>query len=179
MVEAALTTDSDREDRERARVRLERAFRDCEAREGRPATNLEICGELGLTLREFYALLETQRGIGLGRLDELVSENLHENPDPLVRYAPDAEKKECFGLYPKSLFRAAMEGAIEGLPKNEKLVVSLHHNEGVAMKEIAQIFGISEMRVAQIHTTAMLRIRSKLQALELARTESANEQVAS
>ncbi len=145
---------------------LERAFNDCEIRLGRPATNLDICNELGLNLREFYTLLDSNRGIGLGRVSDCAADNGNGYGEALVRYFPDPADEESFCTCSKAAFGSAMARALEGLPKNEKLVVSLRHNEDLTMQEIAQIFGISELRVAQIHTTAVLRIRAKLQSLE-------------
>jgi len=164
MLEAALEARVETVFHDNGRRDLEKAFRDCESRLGRPATNLEICEELGLGLKELYSLLDLQRGIGLGCMDdyEPVSET---ETGQLIKYVPDPSAVECFSIYPKAEFRYALAQAIETLPKNEKLVVSLHHNEELSMQEIAKIFGISETRVAQIHTTAMLRIRGKLHSL--------------
>ena len=145
---------------------LEKAFRDCEARLGRPATNMEVCDELGLSLREFYVLLDLHKGIGLGSMNDFEPADGDAGLGPRIKYVPDPEKAESFRVCSKSGFRIAMAHALEALPKNEKLVVSLHHNEDLSMQEIAEIFGISELRVAQSHATAMLRIRGKLQDLD-------------
>jgi RNA polymerase sigma factor for flagellar operon FliA len=166
MLEAVLCANSDGAVQDYGRALLERAYRDCEMRQGRPATNLEVCDELGLSLRELYALLDLHRGIGLGCVSDLDPAGVEDEGDVRIRYVPDPDQAESSNVYSKSEFRVAMVHAIEALPKNEKLVVSLYHNEDLTMKEIARIFGISESRVAQIHTTAMLRIRGKLQILE-------------
>jgi len=166
MMAATLQVALDPTFHENGRIALERAFRDCEARQGRPATNLEVCDELGLSLRELYALLDLYRGIGMGCIDDFVPVGVEGELGPLVKYVPNPSQAEIFHILSKADFRIAMVQAIEDLPKNEKLVVSLYHNEDLTMQEIAQIFGISEMRVAQIHTTAMLRIRGKLQSMD-------------
>jgi RNA polymerase sigma factor FliA len=147
---------------------LEKAFRDCEHRLGRPATNLEVCNELGVSLKELYSLLDSQRGVSLGRVDEREGNDPSVSVEPLLKYVPDPDNEEYFYLYPSARFQSAMAQALEALPKNEKLVVSLHHNEDMTMRDIAEIFGVSEARIAQIHTTAVLRIRGKLLALEAA-----------
>lgn len=141
---------------------LEKAFWDCETRLQRPATTLEVCGELGINLRELYALLDRYRSIGFGCVDDCARPGGDGDQDPLVKYVPNPEQKEAYCIFPELAFRVAMARAVDALPKNEKLVVSLYHNEDLTMREIAQIFGISETRVAQIHTMAMLRIRGKL-----------------
>jgi RNA polymerase sigma factor for flagellar operon FliA len=152
---------------ETGRIAFERAFRDCESRLGRPATNLEVCDELGLCLKDLYSLLDLNRGLGLGCVEDFVPGAAAEGElESLVRYVPDPSQPEAFCIYSKAEFRVAMMQAIDALPKNEKLVVSLYHNENLSMHEIAKIFGISEVRVAQIHTTAILRIRGRLSSLQ-------------
>jgi RNA polymerase sigma factor FliA len=165
MMEATLQVALDPTFHANGHLALEKAFRDCEVRQGRPATNLEVCDELGLSLRELYALLDLYRGIGMGGVDDFVPVSVDGDLGALVKYVPNPSQAEIFHIVSKNDFRIAMVQAIEDLPKNEKLVVSLYHNEDLTMQEISQIFGISEMRVAQIHTTAMLRIRGKLQSL--------------
>lgn len=147
---------------------LEKAFRECEHRQGRPATNLEVCNELGVSLKEFYSLLDGQKGVSLGRVDDCEGNESPFSVEPLLKYVPDPANEEYFYLYPRDRFQDAMTRALDALPRNEKLVVSLHHNEDMTMRDIAEIFGISEARIAQIHTTAVLRVRGKLLALEAA-----------
>ena len=55
---------------------------------------------------------------------------------------------------------------MSSLPEKERLVVSLYYYEDLNMKEIGNILGITESRVCQIHTKAVLRLRSKLKATE-------------
>ena len=143
---------------------LERAFTDCEVRLGRPATNLEVCTELGMSLKELYSMLDLHKEIGLGRVEDCSAAEAESEMAVRIRYFPDPANEESYRIYSKNGFSTAMAGALEALPKNEKLVVSLYHNEELTMLEIAEIFGVSPARVAQIHTTAMLRIRGKLQS---------------
>lgn len=148
---------------------LENAFRRCEERAGRPATNLEVCEELGITLAEFYRLLERYRGLSLGRFEEIASADA-EDGGGLVKYVPHAHDDEIYYLYSKSELRDALSRAFDALPKNEQLVVSLLYHHRLKTAEIAGIVGFSEARVAQIHTTAMLRMRPKLLALDPGRS---------
>jgi RNA polymerase sigma factor for flagellar operon FliA len=167
MLEAAIHPNLDPEFQRYGLSSLEQAFRDCETRMGRPATNLEVCYELGMSLQEFYSLLDLYRGVGLGRVDDLESYDGDRKSEPRVKYVPDPVDQGAFHIYPKSRFQIAMAQALESLPKNEKLVVSLRHNKDLTMLEIARIFGISEARIAQIYTAAMLRVRGKLQSLDV------------
>ena len=62
--------------------------------------------------------------------------------------------------------RTALLGeAIDALPQQEKVVIALYYHEELTMKEIGQVFDITESRVSQIHTKAILHLRSKLTVL--------------
>ncbi|MBP1596736.1 MAG: polymerase, sigma 28 subunit, FliA/WhiG subfamily [Acidobacteria bacterium] len=143
---------------------LEKAFADCEVRLGHPATNLDVCTELGLSLKALYSMLDQHKGIGPGRVEDCSPAEEESGAAARIRYFPDPANEAGYRTYSKSGFSLAMAAALEALPRNEKLVVSLHHNEELTMQEIAEIFGVSPARVGQIHTTAMLRIRGKLQS---------------
>jgi len=58
--------------------------------------------------------------------------------------------------------RQVMRNAIEGLPEKERIVVSLYYYADLNMKEIGEVLTITESRISQIHTKAILRLRGKL-----------------
>jgi len=55
--------------------------------------------------------------------------------------------------------------AIDQLPERERLVVSLYYYEGLTLKEIGEVIGVSESRISQIHTKAIVRLRGRLRRL--------------
>ena len=144
---------------------LESAFIDCESRNGRPATSLEICEELGIPLQTLFGLLEGCRELNLGKIEEIQPQEGEGRKD-LVKYMPYGQDESIFYVYARSEFRRSLTRAVEALPKNEQLVFLLRYRQRLSMADIAGIVGFSETRVAQIHTTAMLRIRPKLLGLE-------------
>ena len=58
----------------------------------------------------------------------------------------------------------ALANGIAGLPEKERLVISLYYYEDLNLKEIGQVLGVTESRVCQIHTKAVLQLRSKITA---------------
>jgi len=56
--------------------------------------------------------------------------------------------------------------AIERLPEREKTVIALYYYEGLTLKEIGQVLGVTESRVSQLHTKAVLRLRARLHAAQ-------------
>jgi len=140
---------------------LERAYRDCETRMGRPATDVEVCEELGITLPGLYRQLNRYRWLKLGRFVKI--QRLESGRSEVsVKYIPFIWDEEISYLYAESEFRRSLNQAINALPKNEQLVLLLRYQQKKTLAEIAALIGFSKVRVAQIHTSAMLRIRPKL-----------------
>ncbi len=141
---------------------LERAYRATEARLGRPATEDEMAEELGVTVEGFYQMLvETGRTSLLSLEDVLIGSDNGENlqlADILV------DHREQPSLETELIERSRMLGcAIERLPERERMVIALYYYEGMTFKEIGKTLAISESRVYQLHTQAVIRLKGYLQ----------------
>jgi RNA polymerase sigma factor FliA len=141
---------------------LERVYRELEQRLGRPATDKEVCETMEITLEEFYELVDQIKGLNLGSFQELSSQDEDKNAEPLVKYVPDAPQLDPFFVFHKTEIQGILSTAIDTLPKKERLVVSLYYFDELTMKEIGKVLGVNESRVSQLHTKAMLRLRTKL-----------------
>lgn len=142
---------------------LERVYRELEQRLGRPASDKEVCDEMQITLEEFYELVDQIKGLNLGSFHELSAQDDDKNGgEPLVKYVPDAPQLDPFFVFHKSEVQGILSTAIDTLPKKERLVVSLYYFDELTMKEIGKVLGVNESRVSQLHTKAMLRLRTKL-----------------
>ena len=53
--------------------------------------------------------------------------------------------------------------AISALPEREKLVIALYYYENLTLREIGEVLGVTESRISQLHTKAVLRLKSRLQ----------------
>ncbi len=142
---------------------IERAYSELEAELGRSAEDEEVAEKLGIDLSEFYKLLDESRNISLISLD-----------DPIVKTTEMREYveklKEGLEIGPfeyTSLkeIKEILKDSIEELPEKEKLVVTLYYLEDLTMKEIGEIIGVSESRVSQIHTKAILKLRAKMKRI--------------
>ena len=145
---------------------LEKVYKELEQRLGRPATDKEICDEMEISLEVFYELLDQIKGLNLGSFHELAAQDDERNSEPLVRYVPDAPQLDPYFVFHKSEIRNLLAGAIDALPKKERLVVSLYYFDELTMKEIGKVLGVNESRVSQLHTKAMLRLRTKLRKVK-------------
>ncbi len=144
---------------------LEKVYRELEQRFGRPATDKEVCDEMDITLDEFYELVDQIKGLNLGSFQELSNQDDDKSGEPLVKYVPDAPQMDPFFLYHKTEIQGILSTAIDLLPKKERLVVSLYYFDELTMKEIGKVLGVNESRVSQLHTKAMLRLRTKLKKM--------------
>ena len=145
---------------------LEKVYRELEQRLGRPATDKEVSDEMEISLEEYYELIDQIKGLNLGSFQELAPHDDEKNSEPLVKYIPDAPQMDPFFVFQRSEIRTLLSGAIDGLPKKERLVVSLYYYDELTMKEIGKVLGVNESRVSQLHTKAMLRMRTKLRKVQ-------------
>lgn len=141
---------------------LERTQRELEQRLGRPATDKEICDAMNISLEEFYELVDQIKGLNLGSFHDISNQDDDRNSEPLVKYIPDSPHMDPFFAFHKSEIQGILSGAIDTLPKKERLVVSLYYYDELTMKEIGKVLAVNESRVSQLHTKAMLKLRTKL-----------------
>ncbi|MBI3735023.1 FliA/WhiG family RNA polymerase sigma factor [Candidatus Sumerlaeota bacterium] len=149
-------------------TRLERAYADLEQKLGRPASDAEMIAYLKVTPQEFDELVREARGSALLSLDELRAEGEEGGEHNLLEYlCSDAEQCQLAQtLNTEQAFRLVAD-TIDQLPEKERLVISLYYYEELTMKEIGEIMAITESRVSQIHTKAVLRLRGRiLKAME-------------
>jgi RNA polymerase sigma factor for flagellar operon FliA len=149
--------------RQRARE-LERVYQELEVELGRAATEEEVAARLGVTLKEFDVMLQRIRGTTILSLEEfLPNEKGYEIPlvdtlrDPTDEIARALESREI---------HETLTGAVDSLPPQERTVISLYYFEGLTLKEIKGVLGVSESRVSQILAQAVIHLRTKLKQLQ-------------
>ena len=144
---------------------LEKTYSELEKNLGRPAEPEEICDALGLDLEEFYQLLDETKSVSLVELEGVwkAMRNGPELPESdLPEILLDDNARDPFLALHFSELQDIMVKAIDALPDKEKLLVSLYYYEELTMKEIGHIMGYTESRISQLHTQAMIRLRSRL-----------------
>ncbi len=113
---------------------LERVYKELEQRFGRPASDKEVCDEMGITLEEFFELVDQIKGLNLGSFHEMASQEDDRNSEPLVRYVPDAPQMDPFFVFhksrdPHSPGRSDRCSAKEGEAGRIALLLRRTHNE--------------------------------------------------
>ncbi len=147
--------------RERVKM-LERTYLALETSLGRPPSEHEVARELNMNVEEFNKLLLDTGRTTLLSLDDILvgsegSEKLH-----LADVIHDEDETPSAEVEFREMKRV-LSVAIDRLPERERLVISLYYYDGLTFKEIGKILGISESRVYQLHTQAVIRLRGYLQ----------------
>ncbi|HEY2159806.1 MAG TPA: RNA polymerase sigma factor WhiG [Solirubrobacteraceae bacterium] len=148
----------------RARAReIERVNMKLEARLRRAPTDEEMAAELQVDLEEFHEALLQISNSTIVALDELwnVSDSTGDQVS-LLDTIPDQGAPDPEAMVDQSELRDRIADAIAALPEREKLVIALYYYENLTLREIGEVLGVTESRVSQLHTKAVLRLRSKL-----------------
>ncbi len=145
--------------RSRARE-VERALERLEARLLRTASDAEVANELGLSvsdLRDLYAQLQLTSVVAL---DELVT--VGRGGTSLAETLPDDSMPDPGAVMDGVESRRLLAQAVSQLVERDRVVVTLYYFENLTLAEIGKVLGVTESRVCQLHTRAVLRLRTKL-----------------
>lgn len=128
---------------------------------GRPPLDEEVASELKMPLDELDEFISRARGAVMISIDDL---GLQE-PDghKVVKMLADTHHPDPLSTLVNEREREAIGDAIQGLPEKERLVLTLYYYEELTMKEIGELLKVTESRVCQIHTKAILRLKAFLQ----------------
>jgi RNA polymerase sigma factor for flagellar operon FliA len=141
--------------------RIEAAMSRTEQKLGRAASEIEIAAALGVPLGEYQLLLHEARGAQLIHYDEF------DDGEPGESYLGRVSAAEEAGpdaRFEERRLRESVVAAIEKLPEREKQLMGLYYDEELTMREIAEVFGVTESRVCQLHTQAVARLRAAIAA---------------
>ena len=139
----------------RSMRKIETAIRALEQRLGRPPTEGEIASQLGVPIEEYQYQLHQARGHQL-----LYSEDF-DDPESESIVDPNGPRDILDALIDGELRRRIASG-VAGLPAREKTVMSLYYEKELNLREIGQVLGVTESRVCQLHSQAVVRLRSQL-----------------
>lgn len=140
---------------------LKRTMAALEARLGRPVADEEIADEMGVGIDELNDLLSNTGQSAMLSLEELMVYGEDYSTDRGLGTSSDLSFDPMFSAEADERKRI-LASAIGELPEREKLVVSLYYKEGLTLKEIAQVLGVTESRTCQIHSKAVTRLNGKL-----------------
>jgi len=142
---------------------VEHAFEVLEMKLGRPPKEEEVAESLNLSLEEFYKLLNESRGVAIGvfRIPEEEEDNFSD--EEMINYYMEEQSTSPDLVMEKTEMKELIARFIEELPKKEQLVLSMYYLEELNLKEVGKIMNLTESRISQIRTAAIMRLRSKMQ----------------
>jgi len=139
---------------------LETANASLEKKLGRPAYDEELAEAMDIEVDKLHELLSRAGGISLLSLEMVINKN--DGKRPLMDFLSAKDDQNPVESMKLEEMRDIVADCIELLPEKEKLVVSLYYYDELTMKEIGSVLKLTESRVSQIHTKAVMRLRGKL-----------------
>jgi RNA polymerase sigma factor for flagellar operon FliA len=143
--------------------KLEESFSSLQKMLGRPPDEEEMSRYLKVPLDKYYKILDEAKGVTLFSSEDLPPD-YHEtctNYDILK----EIDRSNPFSFLATNELKVVLKRAIDTLPGKEKMILSLYYYEELTMKEIGMVVKLTESRVCQLHTQAILRLRGNLKEL--------------
>ncbi len=136
---------------------IERAIAQLQQQLGMAPTEFEIAQQLGLALQEYQTMLADARGHQLVYYEDFQ----REGDEPIELNITDG-RPEILQILQDEGMQQALAEAIELLPERERMVMAMYYQEDLNLKEAGAVLGVSESRVCQIHSQAIMRLRAVL-----------------
>lgn len=137
---------------------LEKVYNELENKLGRSASDKEVADKMGISLDDFYKLLNDVNVSSMMSLEEFMEQNYERGlsvPGDSIEDRPEVYVEN-------GELKDILADAINKLPEKEKSVISFYYMEELTLKEISAIMNVTESRISQLHTKALLRMRGKL-----------------
>lgn len=135
---------------------IEKAYYEMENKLGRPATDEEMANNFGLSIEDFQKKIQNITTYSIVSLDDLL-----EQKREVTSSEEDKQIETPESVIENTEVKEILVDTIANLPEKEKKVVSLYYYDELTYKEIGKLLGISESRVSQLHTKAIIRLKNK------------------
>ncbi len=138
---------------------ITQAMREIESEQGRDARDTEVAERLNMDLDEYHQVLQDASSHQIVSFENVLSKDAQ-----IVEGSGSAIVGPYESLEAENL-KEILAKVISGLPERERLVMSLYYDEELNLRETGEVLGVSESRVCQIHSQAMIRIKAEIQRL--------------
>jgi len=139
--------------------KLRETFAHLEVDLGRPPTVAEVAGFMNTSVPKLEKLLNNLGGTAILSLDAWISSSENGKTFKDICQGSQFSPQE---IYDKKELVVTLGKLIDELPEKEKLIIALYYYEELTLKEIAKVMDLSESRISQLHTRAVLRIKGKM-----------------
>ncbi len=146
---------------------IERAYITLENRLRRGPRDAEVAKEMGISAKELQDIFTKLSYTSVVSFEELwTSGGDRDEKTSLIGTIQDETAEDPVATFESTAIKDILAGAIERLPEREKIVIALYYYEGLTLKEIGEVLGVTESRVSQLHTKAVLRLRARLHSAQ-------------
>ncbi|EHQ91594.1 FliA/WhiG family RNA polymerase sigma factor [Desulfosporosinus youngiae] len=142
--------------------RVQDGFAELENQLGRAVTAEEVAEWLKVDVKEIEGALAQAQVLNLTSFDESSVDSEGDNSGTPLNLLVDLDAQEAYKVIEKDEQKQILALAVEKLPEKEKLVIGLYYQEELTLKEIAAVMKLSESRISQLHSQAILRLRGRL-----------------
>lgn len=146
---------------------VDRAYAELEGELRRQPTEQEVADRLEMGVGELRAIFTQLSTVNVAALDELLGGGSERGDSlSLLDTLEDQHAEDPAATVEVAETKVLLARAIERLGEREKIVLVLYYYEGMTLAEIGRVLGVTESRISQMHTAAMLRLRTALQESE-------------
>ena len=139
---------------------LEKTYMQLEQKLGREVDDEEVANEMDMDLEQFYQV-KRMSSISFISFEE-IGYTSNDEKEFLLSHLVSGDREDALTLTTLKEIKATIIKAIDTLPEKERLVISMYYSDELTMKEIGKVLNITESRVSQIHTQAIIHLRAKL-----------------
>lgn len=151
----------------RARAKeIEHAYVALEGTLRRPPSDAEVARHMGISSRDLADIFSKLSYSSVMSFEELWLGGEKDDRQDALGSIADESADDPVAMFESVEIKDILADAIENLPDREKMVVALYYYEGLTLKEIGQVLGVTESRVSQLHTKAVLRLKAKMIAAQ-------------
>ena len=147
--------------RQKARE-IEETVQNLEASIGRSASDQEIAAEMGMNIEEYHRVMIKVSGTSIMSLNDVWYTGEENDKVSIVDSIESPQSLNPDIIVEKEEIKKVIVEAINELPEKEKKVLVLYYYEDLTLKEIGKVLEVTESRISQLHTKAIMRLRAKL-----------------
>jgi RNA polymerase sigma factor for flagellar operon FliA len=141
---------------------VENAMRHLESSLGRSASDKELAGAMGVSVKEFEKTMLKISGTSILSLDDIWYTGEDNDKVSIGDSIESPRSMNPESIVEKEEIKKVIVRTIDELPEKEKKVLILYYYEDLTLKEIGKVLEVTESRVSQLHTKAIMRLRTKL-----------------
>lgn len=138
---------------------ISQTMRQIEAENGRDARDSEVAEKLDMSLDEYHQVLQDASSHQIVSFEDIPSKDANIIDGLSAKITGPLEDLQDNNV------RETLAKAISSLPERERLVMSLYYDEELNLRETGEVLGVSESRVCQIHSQALIRLKAKVQRI--------------